>query len=228
MPLWLRLVNLWCRDRCPWGASACGRLPRTGLLEPLRARQCGRRQRPALSCSHQRKPSVTPAGNSLHTSPLPWAFGAVGGWPHGRSRAWGNCVFPSYGLARLGARVGHVFVATSLKATVPSPGFAGAYRRRPRTSFPRVTVSSGRLAQLCFRQAVLPRLAPCAGRQAFGLPHPGTPAVRTPQAVSHPSRSAGAGSAAVRTASAGPVASRCAPNGASTRADRALQHAAAR
>lgn len=58
----------------------------------------------------------------------------------------------------------------------------------------------GRLAQLLFRQAVLPRFAPSAGRPMFGRPHPGTPAARAPRTVPHPSRSACAGSAAVRTA----------------------------
>lgn len=61
-------------------------------------------------------------------------------------------------------------------------------------------VLQGRLAQLFFRQAVMPRLAPSAGRPMFGHPHPGTPTARAPQTVSHPSRSACAGSAAVRTA----------------------------
>lgn len=92
-------------------------------------------------------------------------------------RGHGAAVFsPRTASRALGARVGHVFVTTSLKVTVPSPGFAGANRRRPKTSFPRVTVSSGRLAQLCFRQAVLPRLAPRCGRHTFSTRTPGSPA----------------------------------------------------
>jgi hypothetical protein len=68
----------------------------------------------------------------------------------------------------LGARVGHVFVATSLKATVLSAGFAGANRRRPEERvFQGWTCHQGRLAQLCFRQVVPPWLAPDAGCLAF-------------------------------------------------------------
>lgn len=182
MPLQLRLVNLWCRDRYPWSASACGRLPRTGFLEPLRARQCGRRQRPALSCSHQRKPGVTPTGNSLHTSPMPRVFGAVGGWPHGRSRAWGSCVFPSYGLARLGGARRSRF-----RRDVPQSHRSVARLRRCEPPPPQNVLSEGDRVVRAACPTVL-----SAGRATTACPMCGEAGVRAP-APGDPGRSATAG-----------------------------------
>ncbi len=76
---------------------------------------------------------------------------AVDGSQHGRSRAGVNCSFPSTSLARTGARVLDVFVATSTKAAVLSPGFAGAKpRRRPQTFHQCHMYLLGRRLQLSF------------------------------------------------------------------------------
>ena len=45
---------------------------------------------------------------------------------NGRQRAWGNCSFPSVSLTRRSSGVRHVFVATFIKRTVLSAGYAGA------------------------------------------------------------------------------------------------------
>lgn len=218
MPLWLRPACLWCRDRCPWDASACGRLPRTGFLEPLRARQCGRRQRPALSCSHQRKPSVTPAGDSLHTSPLPFRCWCGRGLAARPPEGMGQMCFPLVRPRTPWGRASVTFSSRRLsKSPLRPPASPVRTAAAPRTSFPRVTVSSGRLAQLCFRQAVLPRLAPGAGIQTCHLPHPGDPG-RSDTAGGVPSfkvgpRGVGGGSHRL----AGPVASNSALEPASAR-----------
>lgn len=45
---------------------------------------------------------------------------------HGWQRAGGNCASPFDSLTRRSAGVSHIFVATSIKATVSSAGYAGA------------------------------------------------------------------------------------------------------
>lgn len=176
MPLWLRLVNLWCRDRCPWGASACGRLPRTSFLEPLRARQCGRRQRPALSCSHQRKPGVTPAGDSLHTSPLPFRCRCGPGLAARPCEGIGQLCFPLVRPhAPWGAR------RSRFRRDVPQRHRSVARLRRcePPPSadvFSRADVPSGRLAQLCSRRALRSRLTPSPPEACVLSGGPGAPA----------------------------------------------------
>ena len=210
MPLWLRLVNLWCRDRCPWGASACGRLPRTSFLEPLRARQSGRRQRPALSCSHQRKPGVTPAGNNLHTSPLPCGVWCGRGLAARPFEGMGQLCFP---LVRprtpWGAR------RSRFRRDVPQRHRSVARLRRCEPPPPQNVFSEGDR----FFRGGLPNCA--FGRTCcHGLPQvrggsrlppaPGGPACQAPQATPVRPRSTCAGSAAVRTAS--PAQSRATPS----------------
>lgn len=126
-------------------------------------------------------------------------------------RGLGAAVFsPRTASRALGARVGHVFVATSIDATVLAAGFAGANRRRPKSAFRGGPSLQGRLAQLLIRQAVRPWLAPSAGRQPFitrtrGPCQPG--AASGARASEVDLRGVGGGSHRL----AGPVASRPSP-----------------
>lgn len=58
---------------------------------------------------------VSPQPKSQNTTRLPSIGGALGGWTHGRRRAWGMRSFPFVSLAARGGGVIHVFVATSHK-----------------------------------------------------------------------------------------------------------------
>lgn len=111
-----------------------------------------------------------PVRKTQHTSRALPPFGSRDGRMHGLSWAGGSGAFPTKGLARQGACVTRVFVATCIKATVPSPGCAGANRRRPRTSFSRETGPSG---------AACPTLL-SAGRDAAACPKCGKADVRSP------------------------------------------------
>ena len=97
------------------------------------------------------------------------------------ARGHGADVFsPRTASHALGARVGHVFVATSLKVTVTSAGFAGANRRRPKNVF-----SEG---DRVFRAACPTVLS--AGRAATACPRRGdtdvpSPAPRGPRPFGH-------------------------------------------
>lgn len=124
---------------------------------------------------------------------------------HGAGR-----VFPSNSLARLGPVVVHVLVATCVMAAVRSPGFAGANRRRHRTSFPRDSPVSGRRAQLPISG---PRLRGAPGVVSAVQPTtPGDPGHRLRRLrAANASRATRAGTAAVRTAGSRPVASRRPP-----------------
>lgn len=169
------------------------------------ARLCVRRQRPALSCSHQHVSRVTPTGNSLHTSPPPWQpwfrqglaarpFEGKGQlfFPHVRPRTpWGarrsrfrRDVSQSHRSAR------------RLRRCEPPP---------PQNAFPRPDVSSGGLPNSSSGRPFRHGRSPRAVRQRSCPPHLWPRPSGHRQAVPLLPRKTCAGSAAVRTALPAPA-----------------------
>jgi hypothetical protein len=153
-----------------------------------------------------------PICNAPHTTQPSYRCCAAEAHRHGRSMAGVNCSLPSTSLARTGARVLDVFVATSRMAAVLSPGFAGAKpRRRPQTFSQCHMCLLGRRLQLSFGMPC-PHGFPRFRRQLFRRRNPGSPR-RRPDEVSDLAGLTVVGTrrpaAGFRPASSGPVASNC-------------------